>query len=97
EAHRDAIGSLQQCRSCHDAPNTYLNFSPEVHGVTLLSRTGPWVGISVAPAEQSGVAEHDILLSVNGQPVAGGDALDAIVQAWKQDAPPLTLRLLREG
>ena len=53
--------------------------------------------IADGPAARSGVAEHDILLSVNGQPVAGGDALDGLVKAWKQEAPPLTLKLLREG
>ena len=49
------------------------------------------------PASRSGVAEHDILLSVNGQPVASGDALDALVKAWKPESAPLTLKLLREG
>jgi membrane-associated protease RseP (regulator of RpoE activity) len=49
------------------------------------------------PAQKADVREHDILLSVNGQPVASGDALDAIVKGAKADSPPLTLKLLREG
>ena len=49
------------------------------------------------PAHAADVQEHDILLSVNGQPVPDGDALDAIVKATKADGPPLTLKLLREG
>jgi membrane-associated protease RseP (regulator of RpoE activity) len=49
------------------------------------------------PAQKADVREHDILLSVNGQPVANGDALDAIVKATKADAPPLKLKLLRDG
>jgi S1-C subfamily serine protease len=49
------------------------------------------------PAQKSDVREHDILVSVNRQPVPDGDALDAIVKAAKADAPPLTIKLLRDG
>ena len=49
------------------------------------------------PAQEADVREHDILLSVNNHPVPDGDALDAIVKAAKSDAPPLALKLLREG
>jgi membrane-associated protease RseP (regulator of RpoE activity) len=49
------------------------------------------------PAQKADVREHDILLSVNGQPVPDGDALDAVVKAAKPDAPPLALKLLRDG
>jgi membrane-associated protease RseP (regulator of RpoE activity) len=124
-AHQDAIVSIKQCQGCHDGLANYLNLiDPHGAGLTLRAPSGPWVGVSVGPADdvlraqlklpegtgvvvtkvvddgpagQAGVAEHDILLSVNGQRVPTGDALDEIVRGWKQDGPPLTMRLLREG
>jgi serine protease Do len=49
------------------------------------------------PAKGAGVEPHDILLSVNGQPVAAGEALTGMVKSYKPGAPPLTLTLLRAG
>lgn len=49
------------------------------------------------PAQQAGVEEHDVLLSVDGKPVAGGDDLDKVLQSARADGTPLTLKLLRRG
>jgi membrane-associated protease RseP (regulator of RpoE activity) len=49
------------------------------------------------PAQQSGVEEHDVLLSVNDKPVAAGEDLDKILQAFTPGAAPLTLKLLKHG
>ena len=49
------------------------------------------------PAQKADVREHDILISVNGQPIPTGDALDELVKSAKPDVAPLDLKLLREG
>lgn len=49
------------------------------------------------PAKQAGVEPHDILLSVNGQPLPAGEALTEAVKAHKPEGPPLALSLLRAG
>jgi membrane-associated protease RseP (regulator of RpoE activity) len=49
------------------------------------------------PAKSAGVEAHDILLSVNGQPVPTGEALTAIVRGHGEGTGPLTLSLLRAG
>jgi S1-C subfamily serine protease len=48
------------------------------------------------PAHQAGVEQHDVLLSGDGNPVAGGEDLDKVLRSAKTDAP-LTLKLLRRG
>ena len=49
------------------------------------------------PAQQAGVEQDDILLSVNGKPIASGEDLDKALQSADPDGPPLTLKLLRAG
>jgi membrane-associated protease RseP (regulator of RpoE activity) len=119
-AHREAIVSLQQCRNCHAGNSAAWVLN---NAVSALHPQGPWVGISVgpadgvlrsqlrlpegtgvvvtqvvphSPAQQAGVEEHDILLSVNGKPVATSEDLDRIIQAASADAP-LMLKVLRAG
>src|SRR4051812_18040492 len=121
QAHRDAIASLQQCRSCHDGNS--VAWVLDAARIARIQPQGPWIGISVGPADgvlrsqlrlpdgtgvvvtrvvpngpaqQSGVEEHDVLLSVNDKPVAGGEDLDKILQSAMADKP-LTLKLLRRG
>jgi membrane-associated protease RseP (regulator of RpoE activity) len=120
QAHRDAIVSLQQCRHCHNGNSAAWVLN---NAVSALQPQGPWVGISVgpadgvlrsqlrlpegtgvvvtqvvpqSPAQQAGIEEHDILLSVNGKPVASSEDLDRIIQSADADAP-LTLKVLRAG
>lgn len=116
-AHREAIGSLQQCRSCHGG-------GAQDRLVVAWEPNAPWIGVSVgpadpvlrsqlrvpegtgvvvtqvmpnSPAQQAGVEQDDVLLSVNGKPVAGGEDLDKILQSVKPDASPLTVKLLHAG
>ena len=49
------------------------------------------------PAKSAGVEAHDILLSVNGQPVPTGEALTGIVRGHAEGTGPMTLSLLRAG
>lgn len=49
------------------------------------------------PAAEAGVEPHDVLLSVDGKPIAGGEDLDKVLQAAKPDGAMLTLKLLRSG
>jgi membrane-associated protease RseP (regulator of RpoE activity) len=122
QAHRDAYTSLQQCRSCHGADRAA--WTRDAAALARLQPQGPWVGISVGPADgvlrsqlrlpdgtgvvvtqvvpngpaqQAGVEEHDVLLSVNDKPVSSGDDLDKILQSASPDGPPLRLKLLRRG
>jgi membrane-associated protease RseP (regulator of RpoE activity) len=121
QAHRDAIASLQQCQSCHGGSDAQRVF--DAAALTALQPQGPWIGVSVGPADgvlraqlrlpegtgvvvtqvvpngpahQAGVEQHDVLLSVDGKPVAGGEDLDKILQNAKTDAP-LALKVLRRG
>jgi S1-C subfamily serine protease len=122
QAHREAYASLQQCRGCHagNAAAWLLDSA----AIARLQPHGPWVGISVGPADgvlraqlrlpdgtgvvvtqvvpngpaqQAGVEEHDVLLSINDKPVAGGEDLDRILHSASPDGPPLRLKLLRRG
>jgi membrane-associated protease RseP (regulator of RpoE activity) len=122
QAHREAIVSLGQCRSCHDG-NAGAALTLEKY-LTAAQPTGPWIGVSVAPADgvlrsqlrlpegtgvvvtqvvpngpaqQAGIEQDDVLLSVNGKPVATGDDLDKILQAASPDGPALTLKVLHAG
>src|SRR3954471_10045518 len=122
QAHRDAIASLQQCRSCHDGNS--VAWVLDAARIARIQPQGPWVGISVGPADgvlrsqlrlpdgtgvvvtqvvpngpaqQAGVEEHDVLLSVNDKPVSSGEDLDKILQASSPDGTPLRLKLLRRG
>jgi S1-C subfamily serine protease len=49
------------------------------------------------PAAEAGVEPHDVLLSVDGKPIAGGEDLDKVLQSAKPDGAALTLKLLRAG
>ena len=49
------------------------------------------------PAQQAGIETDDVLLSVNGKPVASGEDLDKVLGAAGKDGTPLTLKLLHEG
>jgi hypothetical protein len=116
-AHREAIGSLQQCRSCHGG-------SALDRLVVAWEPNGPWIGVSVgpadpvlrsqlrlpegtgavvtqimpnSPAQQAGIEQDDVLLSVNGKPVASGEDLDKILQSVTPEAAPLTVKLLHAG
>lgn len=123
QAHRDAVASLQQCQNCHGgSPEGWLRHVD----IAALQPTGPWIGISVGPADpvlrsqlrlpegagvvvtqvvpegpahQAGVEPDDVLLSVNGKPVASGEDLDKVLQsaAGEGDGTPLTLKLLHAG
>ena len=121
QAHRDAIASLQQCQTCHGGSGAQWLF--DAAAITALQPRGPWIGVSVGPADgvlraqlrlpdgtgvvvtqvvpngpaqQAGVEEHDVLLSVDAKPVASGEDLDKLLQSAKTDAP-LTLKVLRRG
>jgi hypothetical protein len=116
-AHREAIGSLQQCRSCHGG-------SGLDRLVVAWEPNGPWIGVSVgpadpvlrsqlrlpegtgvvvtqvmpnSPAQQAGIEQDDLLLSVNGKPLAGGEDLDKILQSVSPEAAPLAVKLLHAG
>jgi len=116
-AHREAIGSLQQCRSCHGGPALERL-------VVAWEPNGPWIGVSVgpadpvlrsqlrlpegtgvvvtqvmpnSPAQQAGIEQDDVLLSVNGKPVTSGEDLDKILQSVTPEAAPLTIKLLHAG
>jgi membrane-associated protease RseP (regulator of RpoE activity) len=116
-AHREAIGSLQQCRSCHGGPALDRL-------VVAWEPNGPWIGVSVgpadpvlrsqlrlpegtgvvvtqvmpnSPAQQAGIEQDDVLLSVNGKPVTSGEDLDKILRSVTPEAAPLTVKLLRAG
>lgn len=121
QAHRRAIVALNQCQSCHmPASGSTLHHS----ALAALQPQGPWVGISVgpadgvlraqlrlpdgtgvvvtqvvpgSPAQHAGVEEDDILLSVNGKPVAASEDLDKIIQLQATDTKPLTLKLMHDG
>lgn len=121
QAHRRAIVALNQCQSCHTAAS---GSTPQHAALAALQPQGPWVGVSVgpadgvlrsqlrlpegtgvvvtqvvpgSPAQQAGVEEHDILLSVNGKPVAASEDLDRIIQSKSADTGPLTLKLIKSG
>ena len=123
QAHADALGSLEQCKTCHD-PGAGAPELLAAGQLGLVPVDAPWIGVSVGPADDvlrsqlklpdgtgvvvtkvlpdspaagAGIAEHDILLSVDNQPVPDGDMLDAIVKGAKAGAPPLALKLLRQG
>ena len=53
--------------------------------------------VANGPAQQAGIEEHDVLLSVNGKPIASGEDLDKMLQSATPGGPPLTLKLLRRG
>lgn len=120
QAHRDAIRSLNQCRNCHQT--TALDALNHVAAADLRPK-GPWVGISVAPADgilrsqlrlpegagvvvtqvvpngpaqQAGVRPHDILLAIDGEPVASGTDLDRLVRAAATRGA-VQVKLLRNG
>ena len=118
-AHRDAILSLSQCRNCHQA-----DVGAAVNAAApALQPQGPWIGISVAPADgvlrsqlrlpegsgviitqvlpnspaqQAGVEPHDVLLAVNGKPVASADDLEGQIRSATTGGT-LELKLLRGG
>ena len=124
-AHHQALMTLRQCQDCHQGVADRVPvLDPHALAVSKLDSEGPWIGISVGPADdvlraqlklpegggvvvtqvvqdgpahKADVREHDILLSVNGQPLADGDTLDAAVKASKADGSALSLKLLREG
>jgi C-terminal processing protease CtpA/Prc len=50
-----------------------------------------------SPAQQAGIEQDDVLLSVNGKPVASGEDLDKILQSVTPEAAPLTVKLLHAG
>ena len=122
QAHREAIVSLGQCRSCHGG-NAAAALALD-RFLTAAQPTGPWIGVSVAPADgvlrsqlrlpegtgvvvtqvvpngpaqQAGVEQDDVLLSVNGTPVASGDDLDKVLQSASPDGPALALKVLHAG
>jgi hypothetical protein len=50
-----------------------------------------------APAKRAGVEPHDVLMSVNGMPVATDDEFDHVLRGTQPGGPPLALRLIRQG
>ena len=122
KAHSQAVASLQQCQTCH--AGSAAEFLLDTGRVAWAQPQGPWVGISVGPADgvlrsqlrlpegtgvvvtqvvpggpaaEAGVEAHDVLLSVDGKPIAGGEDLDKVLAAAKPDGAPLSLKLLRSG
>jgi membrane-associated protease RseP (regulator of RpoE activity) len=122
KAHSQAVASLQQCQTCH--AGSAAEFLLDSGRVAWAQPQGPWIGISVGPADgvlrsqlrlpegtgvvvtqvvpggpaaEAGVEPHDVLLSVDGKPIAGGEDLDKVLQAARPDGAMLTLKLLRAG
>src|SRR5687768_3068855 len=122
KAHSQAVASLQQCQTCH--AGSAAEFLLDTARVAWAQPQGPWIGISVGPADgvlrsqlrlpegtgvvvtqvvpggpaaEAGVEPHDVLLSVDGKPIAGGEDLDKVLQAAKPDGAMLALKLLRTG
>ena len=49
------------------------------------------------PAAEAGLAEHDVLVSIDSHPLASGEGLDQLLKDVKPDGPPLKVRGIRAG
>ena len=121
QQHHEAMASLGQCQDCHQpqaAARLITRYGPAA------APEGPWIGISVAPAdevmraqlklpegtgvivtdvmpdspaEEAGVERYDLILNVDGHPVAVGADLDRLLREAQPGGKPLTLKMLRGG